>query len=357
MILEGVDGKIKACGEVIKIIDKKGKEKEVPIKDITVLDLRKAQKEGENGFIVLSYPNAGFLGKTIRFNEEHQGEFESFEKSLIKEEIQRLKEKADEVKKDEQILLTAHGKIDDEYGEFYLTATDVMKATFEKKKKNSTHMELTTKRIPRNDIYEIKISVLNEQLYLMEIKFKENNKNHVRGVIFESEKLEEFEQIFSEVDNENYKIYLVEKPKLVEKYKEGIKNYCWYKDDALMSHIESYESTKQASSSANEAAKYGWITSGTSTTEGHVNIGRTFAGMMMFGELALLAGGSRTDGKVTVSYVRSPEWLASRNKTAAPVQAADDPLQKMKQLKEMLDAGLINESEYNSKKADLLAKM
>jgi hypothetical protein len=282
--------------------------------------------------------------------------------------------KADEVKQDEQILLTAHGnrKMDSEYKEVYLTATDVIIATFLKEskymrletKEDFTHIKVkSTKKIPRNDIYEIKISVIEmEQRYLMDIKF---GQGQFRGILFDFEKLEEFEQIFSEVDNENYKTYLVEKPKLVEKskFKEDMKNivtsnpYCWYKDDALMSHIASYDSTEQAARAANEAAKYSWVTSGTSTTEGHINIGRTFAGVKMFGELALLAGGSRTAGKVTVSYVRSPEWLASRNKTAAPIQAADDPLQKMKQLKEMLDAGLINESEYNLKKADLLSKM
>jgi hypothetical protein len=34
-----------------------------------------------------------------------------------------------------------------------------------------------------------------------------------------------------------------------------------------------------------------------------------------------------------------------------------DPVQKLKQLKDMLDTGLISQSEYDSKKADILSKM
>ena len=75
---------------------------------------------------------------------------------------------------------------------------------------------------------------------------------------------------------------------------------------------------------------------------------------------------TRTKGKFTITYERTPEWLAANNNAisqplasiqATDPQPADDPLQKMKQLKGMLDAGLITESEYNTKKADLLSKM
>ena len=36
---------------------------------------------------------------------------------------------------------------------------------------------------------------------------------------------------------------------------------------------------------------------------------------------------------------------------------ADDPVKKLKQIKEMLDAGLINQTEYDSKKTELLSRM
>jgi len=40
---------------------------------------------------------------------------------------------------------------------------------------------------------------------------------------------------------------------------------------------------------------------------------------------------------------------------AAPVQ--EDPVAKLKQLKEMLDAGLVSQTEYDSKKTELLSRM
>jgi len=42
---------------------------------------------------------------------------------------------------------------------------------------------------------------------------------------------------------------------------------------------------------------------------------------------------------------------------AAPQTAADDPVAKLKKLKEMLDLGLIQQAEYDSKKAEIVSKM
>lgn len=42
--------------------------------------------------------------------------------------------------------------------------------------------------------------------------------------------------------------------------------------------------------------------------------------------------------------------------TPAPVRQEDDSMQKLKKLKDMLDAGLITEQEYETKKADILSK-
>jgi hypothetical protein len=138
----------------------------------------------------------------------------------------------------------------------------------------------------------------------------------------------------------------------------GLQGY-WYEDESKLSHIESYESEERASTDANNAAKKGWMPQSTSATDGHVNIGRTLARGLIF-------GAHRTKGKFTITYGRTPEWLAANNKTTslplAPAQAVDpqpveDPLQKMKQLKDMFDAGLINQEEYDKTKAMILAKM
>jgi hypothetical protein len=118
----------------------------------------------------------------------------------------------------------------------------------------------------------------------------------------------------------------------------------WYEDNSKLSHTESYESEEQASIDADRAAKRGWRAQSTSATR------TTFMGT------------SRPKGTFTITYERTPEWQASNNKavsqpSALAPQPTDDPLQKMKQLKGMLDAGLITESEYNAKKAGLLSKM
>lgn len=42
---------------------------------------------------------------------------------------------------------------------------------------------------------------------------------------------------------------------------------------------------------------------------------------------------------------------------AAAVLVVNDPVEKLAKLKEMLDRGLLSESEYNAKKAEVLATM
>jgi hypothetical protein len=148
-----------------------------------------------------------------------------------------------------------------------------------------------------------------------------------------------------------------------EEYRQGFENIAdeiglqgrWYEDNTKLSHIGSYESEELAARDVDRAAKRGWKPLGSSATDGHINIGRTLARGLIF-------GASRTKGKTTVTYERTPEWLAANGKAVSqPVaptpQPNDDPLQKLKQLKGMLDAGLIDESEYNAKKTEFLSKM
>lgn len=149
----------------------------------------------------------------------------------------------------------------------------------------------------------------------------------------------------------------------------------WYDDKNKLTHVETYKNDNDASKDANKAARKGWIPQGTTATDGHVNLGRT----LTYGALTLgihtLLGGSRTKGKITISYVRTPEWLEEHHKLlrpnenvhamSAPIVPAPspnpivetDPVAKLKQLKDMLDAGLITQDEYDKTKSTLLAKM
>lgn len=90
----------------------------------------------------------------------------------------------------------------------------------------------------------------------------------------------------------------------------------WHDDDTLLNHIETYNSVDKASKGEDEATKKGGTPTGTSATDGHINLGRTVAGAILTGGLSVLAGGSRSEGKVTVSYARTPEWLEEHNQSA-----------------------------------------
>jgi len=52
-----------------------------------------------------------------------------------------------------------------------------------------------------------------------------------------------------------------------------------------------------------------------------------------------------------------PQQAPAAPAGAAPAQPASDPVAVLKQLKEMLDAGLISQAEYDSKKSELLSRM
>jgi membrane protease subunit (stomatin/prohibitin family) len=47
----------------------------------------------------------------------------------------------------------------------------------------------------------------------------------------------------------------------------------------------------------------------------------------------------------------------SAESASAPSTSDDDPVAKLKKLKEMLDLGLIEQSEYDAKKTEIMSKM
>lgn len=82
--------------------------------------------------------------------------------------------------------------------------------------------------------------------------------------------------------------------------------------------MATYKNEKDAAKEVDKAAKKGWMPQGTTATDGHINVGRTVTGAVLTGGLNLLIGGSRSKGKVTITYVRTPEWLEKIRKPAAP---------------------------------------
>lgn len=132
----------------------------------------------------------------------------------------------------------------------------------------------------------------------------------------------------------------------------------WYDDDTKLSYVATYDSAEKASREANRAAKKGWIPQGTSATDGHLNVGTTAAAVMLTGGLALLAGGSRSKGKITITYTRIPEWLEEHNKTVSKTStqasAQDDVIVQLERLAKLKGQGLLTDEEFQVQKKKLL---
>jgi hypothetical protein len=63
-------------------------------------------------------------------------------------------------------------------------------------------------------------------------------------------------------------------------------------------------------------------------------------------------------GQASTDELKSARSSGSRGSSGSRSKAnADDPIAKMKQLKTLLDAGLITEEDYATKKADILARI
>jgi len=84
---------------------------------------------------------------------------------------------------------------------------------------------------------------------------------------------------------------------------------------------------------------------------------------MLMGGIEIYASGNKAEIKnITKDHVKPfAEYVRARI-TGAIAHASspatqDDPVKKLKQIKEMLDAGLIDRAEYNSKKIELLSRM
>jgi hypothetical protein len=83
-------------------------------------------------------------------------------------------------------------------------------------------------------------------------------------------------------------------------------------------------------------------------TDGHINLGRTVTGAALTGGLSLLIGGSRSKGKVIITYTRTPQWFAeqAQKKEEDKIRKEQEKARKAeeKELKKAKDA---EEAELN----------
>ncbi len=81
----------------------------------------------------------------------------------------------------------------------------------------------------------------------------------------------------------------------------------------MLTHIATCKSDKDASKEAEKAAHRGWTPQGTTATDGHVNVGRTTLKLLALGVPFMITGASRSGGTITITYVRTPEWLEAHS--------------------------------------------
>jgi len=276
-----------------------------------------------------------------------------FGKKKGKDEKKIVSSSLEENISDEPVVLTAYGFED----KVELTATTIRIISFEKKfvvVEDMTSFEaeaewqldldnskvLAVNVIPRDKISRV---IIKQSLpaYIMYV-------DSIKTIRFGSSHIEEFEKIFAEIDNTNYKIYM--QPK-----EEIITNIC----DIKMCLVEEYDTPEEAAKEANCRAMAGWMPQGASATDGHVNVGRTAFNVALMGPLGLIGGASRTNGKITVTYVRTPRWLEEHNmgtkKPEVPTSSgSNDVITQLERLAKLRDQGILTEEEFQQQKTKIM---
>lgn len=81
----------------------------------------------------------------------------------------------------------------------------------------------------------------------------------------------------------------------------------WYNDPIKLTHVATYTNEKQMQKDIEAAYQHGWIIQGQSTTDSHINVGRSVTKFVLTGGLGMMTGVSRSKDKTTITFVRSSE--------------------------------------------------
>jgi hypothetical protein len=84
----------------------------------------------------------------------------------------------------------------------------------------------------------------------------------------------------------------------------------WYHDARALTHIEEYKDKKKMQRDVEAAAQHGWMPQDLAARNGQFSAGKALAGGLLLGPVGLLAGGVGNKGKTTITFVRTPEWIA-----------------------------------------------
>jgi len=85
----------------------------------------------------------------------------------------------------------------------------------------------------------------------------------------------------------------------------------WYRSQIARSHVGVYTNQKQMQDELAQASLNGWQVQGQSALGGSRNVGAMVAGDILAGPLGALAMSGRSKDTTTLTFVRTPEWLAA----------------------------------------------
>jgi hypothetical protein len=93
----------------------------------------------------------------------------------------------------------------------------------------------------------------------------------------------------------------------------------WYEDPSLRAHVETYSSKEQKKMQKNVElfSRYGWVPQNQTAQSGHHSAKKMIGGAIVAGvltagvaaPLGALAGAGRSKDSITITFVRSQEWL------------------------------------------------
>jgi hypothetical protein len=84
----------------------------------------------------------------------------------------------------------------------------------------------------------------------------------------------------------------------------------WYHDARALTHVSEYTDLKRMQKEVEAAASYGWVPQAQATQHGKFSAGKALVGDMVLGPVGLLAGAIGNKGKITVTFIRTSQWLA-----------------------------------------------
>lgn len=89
----------------------------------------------------------------------------------------------------------------------------------------------------------------------------------------------------------------------------AIQGHEWYHDLKALTHIVTYTNQKQMQKEMEAASHFGWMPQNTAAQNGKFSVGKAIVGGAVLGPVGLLAGAVGNKDKITITFVRTPQWI------------------------------------------------